>query len=58
MAHLFSIQFDYQGISHNALVNVRTTPFFTEYHLGMLNEDVLNQLLTTVFIIRSGIFHC
>ncbi len=44
MAHLFSIQFDYQGISHNALVNVRTTPFFTEYHLGMLNEDVLNQL--------------
>lgn len=44
MARLFSIQFDYQDISYNAMVMVRTTPFFTEYHLGMLDEEVLKQL--------------
>ncbi len=44
MARLFTIQFDYQGNSYNAMVTVRTTPFFTEYHLGMLDEEVLKQL--------------
>ncbi|MDQ3681981.1 MAG: hypothetical protein M3352_02770 [Bacteroidota bacterium] len=44
MARLFSIQFDYQGIGYNAMVTVRTTPFFTEYQLSMLDEEVLNQL--------------
>ena len=44
MARLFSIQFYYQGINYNALVTVRPTPFFTEYHLSMLDENILNQL--------------
>jgi hypothetical protein len=44
MARLFSINFYYEGTSHNALVTVKTTPFFTEYELSMLDENVLNQL--------------
>ncbi len=44
MARLFSINFDYKGISHTAMVTVRTTPCFTEYHLGMLDKEILDQL--------------
>ncbi len=44
MARLFSINFYYNGTSHNALVTVRTTPYFTQYELSMLDEEVLNQL--------------
>jgi hypothetical protein len=44
MARLFSINFYYKGTMHNAMVTVRTTPFFTEYQLSMLDEEVLNQL--------------
>lgn len=44
MARLFSIDFYYNGAIHNAMVTVRPTPFFTEYQLSMLDEDVLKQL--------------
>ncbi len=44
MARLFSIHFYYKGTLHNAIVTVRPTPFFTEYQLGMLDEEVLKQL--------------
>jgi hypothetical protein len=44
MARLFSINFYYNGNAQTAMVTVRKTPFFTEYQLGMLDEEVLNQL--------------
>ena len=44
MARIFNIYFIYDDIQHNAIVSVRTTPFFTEYVLGNLDAD-LSQLL-------------
>ncbi len=44
MARLFTINFNFEGCMHNALVTVKTTPFFTEYQLSMLDEEILNQL--------------
>lgn len=44
MARIFSIQFDYEGIAHSAMVTVRTTPFFTEYSINMLNDGLMQQL--------------
>jgi hypothetical protein len=44
MARIFSIQFDYDGVPQTAMVSVRDTPFFTEYTISMLNEEVLQQL--------------
>jgi hypothetical protein len=52
MARIFNIYFSYNGIMHNAIVSVRTTPFFTEYTLTHFDEDVLfllpgNKILST-----------
>lgn len=44
MARIFSIQFDYEGSVHTAMVSVRTTPFFTEYSINMLDEELMQQL--------------
>lgn len=44
MARIFSIQFDYEGMVHSAMVTVRTTPFFTEYSINMLDEELMQQL--------------
>ena len=44
MGRIFSIDFDYEGIGHTAMVSVRTTPFFTEYSISMLNEEIMQQL--------------
>lgn len=44
MARIFSIQFDYEGVVHTAMVSVRTTPFFTEYSINMLDEELMQQL--------------
>lgn len=44
MARIFSIQFDYEGIVHTAMVSVRDTPFFTEYSISMLDDDLMQQL--------------
>jgi hypothetical protein len=41
MARIFNIYFTYNGMMHNAIVSVRTTPFFTEYSLNNFNEDLL-----------------
>ena len=40
MARIFNIYFTYEGIVHNAIVSVRITPFFTEYILGNLDEEL------------------
>jgi len=44
MARIFSIHFDYEGMAHSAMVSVRTTPFFTEYSISMLHEELMQQL--------------
>lgn len=44
MARIFSIEFTYEGITHNAMVSVRPTPFFTEYSISMLQDDIQRQL--------------
>jgi hypothetical protein len=40
MARIFNIYFTYDDVMHNAIVSVRTTPFFTEYILGNLDADL------------------
>ena len=40
MARIFNIYFTHDDILHNAIVSVRITPFFTEYVLGNLDEDL------------------
>ena len=44
MARIFSIQFTYDGVEHNAMISVRTTPFFTEYKVFMLDETIAGLL--------------
>ena len=44
MARIFSIQFTYEGAQQHAMVAVRTTPFFTEYSVSMLDEAIANHL--------------
>jgi hypothetical protein len=40
MARIFNIYFTYDSASYNAIVSVRTTPFFTEYTLLNFNEEL------------------
>jgi len=40
MARIFNIYFTYEDVMHNAIVSVRTTPFFTEYILGNMDADL------------------
>ena len=44
MARIFTISFTYQGLTHNTMVSVRTTPFDREYTLGNLDSHILQQL--------------
>ena len=53
MARIFSINFTYAGMNHSAMVSVRNTPFYTEYTLNSLNEDLL-ELLPSTKIISSA----
>jgi len=41
MARIFNIYFSYNGMLQNAMVSVRTTPFYTEYTLNSFNEELL-----------------
>lgn len=41
MARIFTISFTYQGLPYNTIVSVRTTPFYREYTLSNLSEDIL-----------------
>lgn len=56
MARIFSIQFDYDGTLYTAMVSVRDTPFFTEYSISMLDEEVLRQLPVNK-IVSTGPHH-
>ena len=53
MARIFSISFPYGGMEHNAMVTVRTTPFFTEYTINVFDED-LSELLPNNKVISTS----
>ena len=44
MARIFNIYFNYNDTSHNAIVSVRTTPFYAEYTLNIVDESLLAYL--------------
>lgn len=57
MARIFNIYFNYRDVQHNAVVSVRTTPFFSEYTLINFDEELLqllpgNKIIST----KSGHF--
>ncbi len=41
MARIFNIYFTYKDVTFHAVVSVRNTPFFTEYTLNNIQEDLL-----------------
>lgn len=53
MARIFSIHFLHTGTTYNAMVSVRTTPFFTEYSINMLDDDIADQLPNNKIISTS-----
>jgi hypothetical protein len=53
MARIFSINFMHEGVAHNAMISVRTTPFFTEYTINMLDESIAEQLPNNKIISTS-----
>lgn len=50
MARIFSINFLHQNELQSAIVSVRTTPFFTEYTINPMNEEVIEELPSTKII--------
>ena len=44
MARIFSIHFSHEGYPLTAMVSVRNTPFFTEYTIGMLPDEIAEEL--------------
>jgi hypothetical protein len=44
MARIFNIYFVFEGLMYNAVVSVRSTPFFTEYTLNNFEEELLELL--------------
>ena len=44
MARIFTINFHYDDAFYNAVVSVRSTPFYTEYILTNFNEELLKSL--------------
>jgi hypothetical protein len=53
MARIFSIQFLHQDLLQNAMVSMRTTPFFVEYTVSMLDEAIAGQLPNNKIISTS-----
>ncbi len=52
MARIFNIYFSFDDAEYNAIVSVKSNPFFTEYNLS-LPEDLQKQLPSNK-IIHSG----
>ena len=44
MARIFNIYFEHEAVQYSALISMRTTPFFTEYMLGMMDENLMDRL--------------
>jgi hypothetical protein len=53
MARIFSIQFTYENVEHHAMVSMRTTPFFAEYSVVMLDDSITAHLPNTKIISTS-----
>jgi hypothetical protein len=53
MARIFNIYFRYNDSTYNAVVSVRSTPFFIEYTLNNLGEELI-QLLPGNKIVSRG----
>ena len=53
MARIFSIQFRYENIEHTVMVSMRTTPFFNEYAVIMLDETISDLLPNNKIISTS-----
>lgn len=53
MARIFNIYFSFENEMHNAVVSVRTTPFFTEYTLNNFNEELMELLPGNKIVSRS-----
>jgi hypothetical protein len=53
MARIFNIYFHFNDSMHNAVVSVRSTPFFIEYTLNNFNEDLLRLLPGNKIISRG-----
>jgi hypothetical protein len=41
MARIFSIHFLHEGLTQTGMVAVRKTPFFIEYTISMLDEEIV-----------------
>ena len=44
MARIFNIYFQYKDMDYHAVVSVRATPFFTEYTLNNINQNLMDML--------------
>ena len=53
MARIFNIYFSYNGLIQNAIVSVRTTPFFKEFTLNNIDESLLPYLPGNKIVSRS-----
>ncbi|MFL5788952.1 MAG: hypothetical protein ACJ748_12915 [Flavisolibacter sp.] len=53
MARVFNIYFLFDDTMYNAIVSVRTTPFFTEYTLTNYNESLDQHLPSNKIISKS-----
>ena len=53
MARIFTVSFIHRGMTHNAMVAVRTTPFFTEYTISIF-DDLLTTLLPNNKVISTS----
>ena len=53
MARIFNIYFAFEGMVYNAVVSVRTTPFFTEYTLNNFHEELIELLPGNKILSRS-----
>ena len=53
MARIFSVGFMHKGVAHNAMISVRTSPFFTEYSIHIFDE-LLTALLPNNKVISTS----
>jgi hypothetical protein len=53
MARIFSISFRYTNNDYHAIISVKKNPFFTEYEVNLLDNE-LNGLLPSSKIISSA----
>ena len=44
MARIFNISFPFNNVTYSAMVTSRSTPFFTEYVINMIDDQLLNSL--------------